>query len=68
MEGAGEDSPLPCPEPKGHKSGFGDNGAGPTGRGVAGVMTATGMASGAKWWLFGVSKSPGPTRAEATII
>ena len=57
-----------CPEPKSHKSGFGDSGAGPEGSGVAGVMAAAGMASAAKWWLFGVSKSPGARRAEASIV
>ena len=48
MEGAGEDSPVLCPEPKSHKSGFGDSGAGPDGSGAAGVMAATGIGSGAK--------------------
>ena len=68
MEGAGEDSPVLCPEPKSHKSGFGDSGAGPDGSGAAGVMAATGMGSGAKWRLFGVSKRPGASSAEATIV
>src|ERR1700735_1129039 len=68
MEGAGEDSPVLCPETKSHKRGFGDSGAGPEGSGLAGVMAATEIASGAKWRLFGISKIPGASRAEAPLV